>query len=354
MSQDRNNYSSFHLGILKADPDLMKLFTVHEHKLLCLLADPLAEIGNLKSIQEFNINPIVNLSRSHEVCSVSLRNLQILEKSSVFDQTQKYIDFKEDVKFSTIIAMDLDYHRSKITNALSNENINHRVVKGHSFASDLYPKMSDRLYTDVDIVVSENKIQRARDIVSSLNYKPIKKTFWDNSEKNMEFKFSFENNPHVLIELHTDLVHMPALRKAKRLNYKNLELAYCSDEKPMAGHFILAVAHASLGHKFHNLKLIVDILQAIRALSKDDVKYLANTVRTLNFKREANICLKLCMELFPDPAVKNKCEVVANAIGIGKTQNLVRGIDVIKAPLKNNFASKWRRRAFRIYQIYKT
>ena len=331
----------------------MKSFTENELKLLCLLADPLAEIDDIILTLEFDVDKIISLSKLHEVHSVVLRNLTALEQSSKFEPTQEYNTLKEKVKLSTIIAMDLDHHKLKICNAFSNEKINHRVVKGHSFAHDLYPNMSDRPYTDVDIVVSKNDIEKARNIIASLNYKEIKKTFWDNSEKNMEFKYGFERNPHVLIELHTDLVHMRALRKTKQLNYDKLDLAYYSDEKPMVGHFILAIAHAALGHKFHNLKLLLDILQATRELSKDDIEYLANAIQALNFKKEVNVSLALCMELFQDSSIKNKCLAINRSIGMSDASNIIRGIDVLKAPLTNNFVSKWRRRAFRIYQIYK-
>lgn len=63
---------------------------------------------------------------------------------------------------------------------------------------------------------------------------------------------------------------------------------------------MVAVAHAAAGHKFHALRLIVDVLQAARAMDVPTAQTFAATAVERGWALEAGIALDLAARLYGD------------------------------------------------------
>lgn len=197
--------------------------------------------------------------------------------------------------------MLLDRHRRDISAAFEANGVSACAVKGPVFAERLYQIRSDRLFSDIDLLVEPDSTGEAIATMESLGYVRQGKV-WDNSRRDMEYKFQHPQHPTVLVELHGDLVHYPQLRRRASFGLRALLAAGDGDGEAPAALLATAIVHATLGHKLDRLVMLVDVLQAVRNLPPDDLGRTVSILTRLRLDLECAVCLTVVARLFGDEA----------------------------------------------------
>ena len=210
------------------------------------------------------------------------------------------------------------------------------VVKGSSFAS-LYPS-GLRPFGDVDLLCAPSAIPPLTNVLTAHGFKCI-----NSNASHLEDAWVHRENNYLMIEVHTDLVHLPRMRAAFSLTYDDLE---GNSETPSA---LLAVAvmHGAL-HYFAWLRHVIDVCQAARALTTSDEETRFETIADRTGARfPAIIGLMLAHRLFGGV----RCLEIARALGSLRSfrfeRILIEGA-VISAPMEGRIVyNGWRRFVFR-------
>ncbi|MGN6489214.1 MAG: nucleotidyltransferase family protein [Devosia sp.] len=185
-------------------------------------------------------------------------------------------------------------------NALVARGVAAAVVKGPELADAAYPTRADRPFTDLDIVASPEAHAALADLLHGLGYRLYRKPVMDHTESNQEQKWIHPEIPALLVEVHGNLVHYAALRR--RVSFGYAELKRSEAASPELARFCTVVVHATLGHKLHQLKMLVDVLQTYRRLGLHDVAMLPQLAAELGLALEVGLCLDLVAKLFEVPA----------------------------------------------------
>ena len=328
-----------------------RLLDEKEQDLICSLADPLCEPPGADQVAALDADVLFEAARHHNIEPVLVRKLSRLDLSGSEQFTAQLAQSTRDLMYMTAMTMALDDHSGKIRQAMDGSDLPYAVVKGAAFARELYPFASDRPYSDIDVLLPAASLTPAMDIMTSLGFVQHKRAHFDKSEANEEQKWVLKDNPMLLIELHTNLVHFRALRKRISLSYEDYRIAGAEGDRPLAGHFVLAVMHAAAGHKFHQLRLLVDVLQASRALRDDDVAHIAGVLPYLQIHPEISMSLTLLDALFSETHGTIGTQEIRRRLDLPHCWKPVDADAVLNAPYTQFWRSKIRRHAFRYYQL---
>ncbi|MEN0000335.1 MAG: nucleotidyltransferase family protein [Pseudomonadota bacterium] len=309
---------------------------------LCELADPAAPRPPTGPDAFFSPAELAELCAYHAMETVAWRKL-----NDTAETMDRYATLGETAHAATILTLLLEGHAQKIRRAFDDAGLEWTFVKGAAFASELYAEMADRPYTDLDILVPKSAMAQARDVLKAAGYRHIERQRPDKDGVYEEEKWMPVGEQNILIELHTDLVHQPALRKRVSFNYDAFKAASGHSERSPIGHLMTAIVHGALGHKFHQLKLAVDILQAMRAIDENDVDAALGAARQLKVRFELAASARLVQSLFPTARHNEVIYQFANAV---KTPAIINRSTVVNAHLRDHLPSRIRRHAFRWYQ----
>ncbi|MCP4314931.1 MAG: nucleotidyltransferase family protein [Hyphomicrobiales bacterium] len=322
-----------------------------EQQILCRLADPDCAPPDSGEITGIDPDILFDAALHHNIEPVLVRKLSKLDFTGFEAFASRLEKSTKDQMFMSAISLALDDKAAGVRQAMENEKLPHAIVKGAAFATDLYPFPSDRPYSDIDILLPKSSLEPAMAIMSSLGYTQHKRQHFDKSASNEEQKWGLRDNPLLLVELHTNLVHISALRSRISLAYENYAIAGANGARPLAGHFVVAVMHAAAGHKFHQLKLLVDVLQATRALNVDDIEHIAAVLPQLRIHPEISMCLALLDEMFSDATEMECINAIRSGLELPYCWKPVDAHAVMNAPNTHFWRSKIRRHAFRYYQM---
>jgi hypothetical protein len=243
------------------------------------------------------------------------------------------------------LSMHLRGIAAKLDRYIADRQLEAVIVKGPVFARRLYPTPSDRPFTDIDIMVSPSARAPIGELLTSLGYQLFLKPLLDHTEQNQEEKWIQPDMEALLIEVHGNLVHYQGLRRRISFGYAELVASGRGDANAGLPQFFVAVVHAALGHKFHQLRLLVDVLQAWRHLTPDEVAGLPEMARQLGLALESRLCLELIAELFDVPEASTAARHIAGGRASRLATRLVDAAAVLAAPTA--FLSKVRRHTFR-------
>jgi hypothetical protein len=246
-------------------------------------------------------------------------------------------------------AMLLDRLRRDIADAFAEGGVEASVIKGPVFAERLYPVRGDRLFTDIDLMVEEGAMGRATAAMDRLGYRR-EDGLQDGVRRSMEYKFTHPGQRHVLIELHGDMVHYPLLRRRVRFGRRELLLAGGGDGETPGALLATAIVHATLGHKFERLMMLVDVLQAVRHLPPADFSRFADTLAAMRLGLECAVCLGVTARLFEDDAAAELAGRFRAGLKGRLGGILVSPRTVIAAQGDAPRASWMRRKTFRLLQ----
>lgn len=196
-------------------------------------------------------------------------------------------------------AMLLEGLGHDISTAFAAKGVPACIVKGPVFAERLYAVRGDRLFSDIDMLVDPTSMDEAIAVMKELGYVRESKA-WDNARRDMEYKFEHPQHPTALIELHSNLVHYPLLRRRASFGLRELLVAGDDDGEAPAALLATAVVHATLGHKLDRLQMLVDVLQAVRHLPQRDYGRAAAVLARLRLGLECAVCLSVVAQLFGD------------------------------------------------------
>jgi hypothetical protein len=241
--------------------------------------------------------------------------------------------------------MRLRHWGGRISAALGEAGVSHAVVKGAGFAERLYPIQSDRSYSDVDVVIRPDDVARASEVVAALGF--VSNDIPDRSaEDHCEFKWVLEGPVPVSVELQTNLVHSMRLRQRLRLDLDAILEAGDGDPQDATALAFVAAAHASVGHQFERLNVLVDVMQAARERGGPiDAERLKRTAQRTGTLRAVAASFDLAGRTFEDAA---SAALSRQMMGRRQLESLLVSPGVVlKAQSETGRNVAWRRRLFR-------
>lgn len=304
--------------------------------LLCSLADPEAAAV---AVPAEAVDPLLQLARDHNVLPVVTRKLGAQHSTVDLRAAQS------ELTLLVGLSMHLRSIAAKVDRHIADQQLEAVIVKGPVFARQIYPTPSDRPFTDIDIMVAPSARASIGELLTGLGCQLFRKPLLDHTEQNQEEKWIHPDMDALLIEVHGNLVHYQGLRRRISFGYSEIVASGRGDAGAGLPQFFVAVVHAALGHKFHQLRLLVDVLQAWRHLAPDEVAVLPEMARQLGLALEARLCLELIAQLFGVPAAHAAAGRIAGGSASGLAARLVDGAAVLAAPTA--FVSKVRRHTFR-------
>lgn len=305
-------------------------------KLLCSLADPEAPAV---AVSADVVDPLLKLARDHNVLPVVTRKLAAQHSTADLTAAQS------ELTLLVGLSMHLRGIAAKVDRTIADQELDAVIVKGPVFAGQIYPTPADRPFTDIDIMVAPSARAPIGELLTSLGYQLFRKPLLDHTVQNQEEKWIQPGMQALLIEVHGNLVHYQGLRRRVSFGYAEFMASGEGNAKAGLPQFFVAVVHAALGHKFHQLRLLVDVLQAYRHLTADEVATLPDMSRRLGLALEARLCLELIAELFDIPGAGAAASRIAGGNASNLATRLVDGAAVLAAPTA--FLSKVRRHTFR-------
>ena len=169
------------------------------------------------------------------------------------------------------------------------------LVKGADFAQAAYGGLHNRTFTDVDLLVRRDAEAALSDILAGLGFMsqepPLKHA------NRTERKWT-KPHPHagtILVEVHTDMVHAPELRRHMSLTYD----AYGDPAKggvTPAARLIMAALHGATSHLFARLQYVVDGLMIARL--GVNAKELAERAKLSGARLPLATTLRLAAEIY--------------------------------------------------------
>lgn len=317
-----------------------------QQALLCHLADPEVPAPEAGELSCFEPADLVDLVCYHAIEATVWRKLSPLSGIPGHGWAGAMEALTERVRVATGVTMMLEAHAARIVHELRARGLPHRLVKGAAFAGALYPQISDRPYTDVDILVPAAVLDDVGAAMVASGFALAVLPRPEKAEIYREQKWIREGEPHLLIEVHTDLVHLPAMRRRVTFGFQQVEIADYGGTSPASGHLLTAVVHGAIGHKFHQLKLAVDVLQAIRRLGGAMPQAIA-AARQLDLTYELAAAASLVGRLFPGAQADAPINALASLMD---TPRWLDRDTITNAHLRGDIRSRFRRFAFRWQQ----
>jgi hypothetical protein len=253
---------------------------------LVALADPEREAVAVTAAQAVEV---IEAARAHGVLPIVLRKVGALLPEAMRAELQK--EAAERIG----LMLHLRAIGAKVAERVAG-GMPAIVVKGPDLADNVYPVRGDRTFSDLDVLALPEAYPALAELMGELGYRLYLRPRLDHTESNQEQKWIHPGIPSVLVEVHGNLVHYAALRQ--RVSFGYPEVMRCGERSLALARFFTCVFHATLGHKLHELRLLVDILQTFRRLDADDRAALPTMARELGISLETALCLRLAGELF--------------------------------------------------------
>jgi hypothetical protein len=215
------------------------------------------------------------------------------------------------------------------------------VIKGPVFARMLYPRPELRTFTDIDVLVAPAAAPRLATLLTARGFALADEA---GAAVRREWKWVNRENPSLMIEVHTDVVHAPSLRAGLSLTYDDL----AEDAETPAGCLLIAIVHGAFSHGFERLQHVVDVCQAARALATaEDERRFETLVERTSARYAAAVSLDLAGRAFAEP----RCQQIAQALGPQRRVRMARWlIDrsvLTSTKTRRRVIHSWRRQAFR-------
>jgi hypothetical protein len=154
---------------------------------------------------------------------------------------------------------------SEIVASLRARGVDVIVLKGTTFADQLYPDAALRPFSDIDLLVPEAAVPDARRNMAALGLRSAAQNVEKYIGRYAEEKWLHPTLQGALIELHWDLVGSPRMRNAVSLTYEDL-LPLIKKNRGQSACALLLVAaiHGTAGHGFELFQQVIDVAQAAR------------------------------------------------------------------------------------------
>ncbi|MGX7876438.1 nucleotidyltransferase family protein [Mesorhizobium sp. ORM6] len=325
--------------------------TSAEEKLLLRFADPeAAAVEENPSAKA--LSALLDNAEFHGILPIMLRKLRESGDARLPPDTglrEKLDDLRQKATIATGQSMLLQYHGDRIMKGMAAEGVPARIVKGPVFARKLYRNVSDRPFTDIDILVEPADLARANQVIAACGFELGS----DEAESYQlqEFKWLEKENSSLLVELHGDLVHDTGMRRRLSLGFRELGIIDGDATDTPAALLTIAIVHAAGGHKFHRLQLCIDVLQGVRALrSPDSEARLLDAARMTGIELELAIVLHVTGELFGERRALELAGRIKPDVSIRLAKRLITTNTLLRVNSREKIGSRLRRDAFRWIQ----
>lgn len=300
--------------------------------LLAVLADP---ERSSPEVPQGLVRPTLEGARRHGVLPIVFRKI-----GGQLPQAEQE-EFREKARERVGIMLHLRAIAAELENRIDGD-LTATIVKGPDLADHVYPDRADRPFTDLDILATPDAHPALAGMLKDLGYHMHRKRVMDHTEANQEQKWLHPAYSSILVEVHGNLVHYQSLRRQVSFGYSELK-TLAAKSLPLA-RFFTCVTHAMLGHKLHELRLAVDVLQTFRHLDDTEISCIPGLATEMRMKPETALCLRLIAELFG----QDKAVEPARAIGEHWWSGLITADTVLSFP-----DSRWavmRHHLFRAFQ----
>lgn len=152
----------------------------------------------------------------------------------------------------------------RISARLTEESLPAVVIKGPDFADNVYGGLHMRAFSDIDILVNPVATEAVEAVIADLGFAPVAPTSKREAYTERQFVRQGGDGETHLVELHTDVVHAPKLRRSMSLTHDDYA-GRNSGGVTMAGRLVLAALHGATSHQFDRLQYVVDMLMIARA-----------------------------------------------------------------------------------------
>jgi len=196
------------------------------------------------------------------------------------------------------------------------------VLKGYDFADRLYPHPSLRSFTDVDLLIPQSALAATRPRMEHLGYRPVVvamkhplgygEEVWHRPQRSAGH-----------VEVHTNLVNSPTLRRGVSVSFEDLQLTP-ADPLPHpspAGTILIAAVHGAASHSFDRLQPLVDLTLAVRqAAGGLDEAWLKDALARTGAAKAVAMGLWLAYKLLGE----SRCRELSQRLGLSRPPWLSR------------------------------
>ncbi|WP_431201932.1 nucleotidyltransferase family protein [Bradyrhizobium betae] len=276
---------------------------------------------------------LIDLACAHGVLPAVLRKFAESHPDDQFSEVRRYAQTRRDM--AAAHSLVLRAHADLLETSM--QGVPGVMVKGPTFARALYPAPFLRTFTDIDLLISIDANSRVASILESLG-------FWlaQESSDGSERKWLSRNNTGVMVEVHTNLVHDPRMRRKCSLAYEDI-----ASVPPAVGYLVTAALHGAIDG-FRHLRQIVDVCQAARRLPRGD----EGALETLLLRSRAHLALAVGLEMAFRLFREERCRELAGAVPVPVRRR--RAVALMQrvigaSPYSDTSSSSavWRRRACR-------
>jgi hypothetical protein len=330
---------------------MLPSLTSAEERLLLRFADPEAAAVE-DNLSAKSLSALLENAEFHGILPIMLRKLRERGDARLPPDAglrDKLDDLRQKATIATGQSMLLQYHGDHIMKEMAARGIPARIVKGPVFARKLYRNVSDRPFTDIDILVEPANLARANQVIAACGFELGS----DEAESYQlqEFKWLEKENSSLLVELHGDLVHDTGMRRRLSLGFRELGVIDGHVTDTPAALLTIAIVHAAGGHKFHRLQLCVDVLQGVRALqSAESESRLLDAARMTGIELELAIVLNVTGQLFGEGRALDLAGRIKPDLSIRLAKRLITTHTLLRVNSREKIGSRLRRDAFRWIQ----
>jgi hypothetical protein len=182
-----------------------------EFDVLCLVAQPRPDYRRIATALKDDIDwaILLSLAAAHLVRPQLIDALSKLDWIGVPTETKRSLfDFLQLHKMRSLLAAG---ELINVSRELSQNDVRFATFKGISLAIGLHGDLSLREFDDIDLIVEEEQIASAENVLGSLGYQPIlgssafRAAFLSYQRQAM---FVRQNNPSLAVDLHWDFAGM--------------------------------------------------------------------------------------------------------------------------------------------------
>jgi hypothetical protein len=201
-------------------------------------------------------------------------------------------------------------HAEKTLTALRAAGVAAAILKGPVFARRLYAQPTLRTFTDIDILMPFEARAAASEVLQRGTFRSQMRDYRDGKDYR-EDQWVLVEEPRISIEIHTDLVHNPKLRRAASVALADVINAGNGDAEDATAILFVATVHGAVSHQFDRLQHLVDVaLAANGAAGEVDAGRLAAAARASGLMTAVHGALVLAGAAFADA----RCLALASAL----------------------------------------
>jgi hypothetical protein len=254
------------------------------------------------------------------------------------------------LRHHTALCLLLAHHAGRVMTAMRAAGIDAMVVKGPIFARRIYPQPWLRTFTDIDVLIVPEQRGEASQVMRVLGFRGVV-VEQRAGEDDGEDKWCLTGPTNVDVEIHTDLVHSPKLRRRLSVGYREAVAAGGGDPEAADALLLLAAAHGAIGHQFERLQHLIDVaLIASGAAGTINVARLRAVSEGCGIAAAVAAALDLAGRIYPDEEIRDLAQSFGHRRLNALARLLLTPTSVVRTHAPDRAFSGWRRKLFRQLQ----